>query len=109
MVIKMPKVTSFDSTKVTLTCDVRTVLNASERWVVQFVGSPGFIFNGIEERNVHYVCPYRKFDWGWGVDPWRERLLVKSFDFDRGVVTVYAISKDVESYIEFYVDTKEYK
>ncbi|QAU03862.1 hypothetical protein Henu6_gp8 [Acinetobacter phage Henu6] len=102
------KVNSFRAETTKLTCDVPTVRNTSERWVVQFVGSPGLMFNGIEERNVHFVCPYRKFPFGWAVDPWHERLLVKELDFKRGVVIAYATSKDVEKYIEFYVDEKEY-
>jgi hypothetical protein len=55
--------------------------------------------------NVHYVCPYRKFDWGWGIDPWQTRLLVKEFDFERGVVIVDGVTKE----LEFYVDEKVYK
>lgn len=105
----MAKVTSFDSTKVKLACDEPSIKNLSERWVVQFVGSPGFKFSTLfgqeEKSNVHYVCPYRKFDWGWGVDPWKTRLLVKEFDFERGVVIVDGITKE----LEFYVDEKEYK
>ena len=42
---------------------------------------------------------------GWGIDPWRVRLLVKEFDFERGVVIVDGITKE----LEFYVDEKEYK
>lgn len=41
----------------------------------------------------------------WGIDPWRVRLLVKEFDFERGVVIVDGITKE----LEFYVDEKEYK
>lgn len=96
------KVSSFRDAKVT--CNEPTVRNVSERWIVQFVGSPGFKFDGVERQNVHYVCPYRKFYFGWGVDPWRERFLVKEFDFDRGVVIVDGITKD----LEFYIDEKDY-
>lgn len=100
------KVSSFREVK--LTCDEPTVRNVSERWVVQFIGSPGYSFATMDGEatltNVHYVCPYRKFDWGWGVDPWRVRLLVKEFDFERGVAIVDGITKD----LEFYVDEKEY-
>lgn len=105
----MSKVLSFDANKVKLACDESSVRNLSERWVVQFVGSPGFDFitmGGSKNlTNVHYVCPYRKFPWGWGIDPWRTRLLVKEFDFERGVVIVDGITKE----LEFYVDEKEYK
>lgn len=98
------KVNSFRAETTKLTCDVPTVRNVSLRWVVQFVGSPGLKFNGVEHHNVHYVCPYRKYPFGWAVDPWHEKLLVKEFDFERGVVIADGISKD----IEFYVDEKEY-
>lgn len=105
----MGKVSSFRAEQVKLTCDEPTVHNLSERWVVQFIGAPGFKFttmtDTVELTNVHYVCPYRKFDWGWGIDPWRVRLLVKEFDFERGVVIVDGITKE----LEFYVDEKEYK
>lgn len=100
----MSKVSTFDANSVKLSCDEPSIRNTSERWVVQFVGAPGFSFNGVEHQNVHFVCPYRKFDWGWGIDPWRQRLLVKSFDFERGVVIVDGIIKE----LEFYVDNKEY-
>lgn len=104
----MAKVSSFRAEQVKLTCDEPSVQNLSERWVVQFVGAPGLKFttmtDSVELTNVHYVCPYRKFDWGWGIDPWRVRLLVKEFDFERGVVIVDGITKE----LEFYVDEKEY-
>ena len=63
----MGKVSSFRAEQVKLTCDEPTVRNLSERWVVQFVGAPGLNFATMSESknltNVHYVCPYRKFDW----------------------------------------------
>ncbi|CAL1777004.1 hypothetical protein BRC2024_QFGIOCBO_CDS_0015 [Acinetobacter phage vB_AbaM_PhT2-v2] len=40
-----------------------------------------------------------------GIDPWKTRLLVKDFDFERGIVTVDGVTKE----LEFYVDEKEYK
>jgi hypothetical protein len=105
----MGKVSSFRAEQVKLTCDEPTVRNLSERWVVQFVGAPGLDFATMGESknltNVHYVCPYRKFDWGWGIDPWQTRLLVKEFDFERGVVIVDGVTKE----LEFYVDEKVYK
>lgn len=97
----MAKVTSFDASQVKLTCDEPTIRNLSERWVVQFVGSPGFNFNGEEKCNVHYVCPYIKHpSHGWLIDPWKVRFLVKNIDHERGVVTVDGITKDVEFYVE---------
>ena len=105
----MGKVSSFRAEQVKLTCDEPTVHNLSERWVVQFVGAPGLNFATMDGcknlTNVHYVCPYRKFDWGWGIDPWQTRLLVKEFDFERGVVIVDGVTKE----LEFYVDEKVYK
>ena len=105
----MAKVSSFRPEQVTLTCDDSTVRNLSERWVVQFIGAPGLEFatmgDNVTLTNVHYVCPYRKFSWGWGIDPWKTRLLVKDFDFERGIVTVDGVTKE----LEFYVDEKEYK
>ncbi|AZU98695.1 hypothetical protein ABNavy97_194 [Acinetobacter phage AB-Navy97] len=105
----MAKVSSFRPEQVTLTCDEPTVRNLSERWVVQFIGAPGLEFatmgDNVTLTNVHYVCPYRKFSWGWGIDPWKTRLLVKDFDFERGIVTVDGVTKE----LEFYVDEKEYK
>lgn len=105
----MGKVSSFRAEQVKLTCDEPTVRNLSERWVVQFVGAPGLNFatmDGCKNLTiVHYVCPYRKFDWGWVDAPWQTRLLVKEFDFERGVVIVDGITKE----LEFYVDEKEYK
>ena len=103
----MGKVSSFRAEQVKLTCDEPTVRNLSERWVVQFVGAPGLNFATMDGcknlTNVHYVCPYRKFD--WGIDPWQTRLLVKEFDFERGVVIVDGVTKE----LEFYVDEKVYK
>ncbi|UYL85961.1 hypothetical protein vBAbaPDP45_183 [Acinetobacter phage vB_AbaM_DP45] len=105
----MAKVSSFRPEQVTLTCDEPTVRNLSERWVVQFIGAPGLEFatmgDNVTLTNVHYVCPYRKFPWGWGIDPWKTRLLVKDFDFERGIVTVDGVTKE----LEFYVDEKEFK
>lgn len=105
----MAKVSSFRPEQVTLTCDEPTVRNLSERWVVQFIGAPGLEFatmgDNVTLSNVHYVCPYRKFSWDWGIDPWKTRLLVKDFDFERGIVTVDGVTKE----LEFYVDEKEYK
>ncbi|AAT38489.1 hypothetical protein Acj133p085 [Acinetobacter phage 133] len=105
----MAKVSSFDSSKVKLTTDNDFIRNTiSERWVVQFVGAPGIQINtkdGIKTiTNAHYVCPYRKAPFGWTIDPWRVKFLVKDVNFETGVVTVDGIMHD----IEFYVDEKEY-
>lgn len=93
----MAKVSSFRSNEVQLSCDEPTIKNFSEFWVVQFVGAPGIKIhtkNGIETiTNKHYICPYRKFDFGWGVDPWRGKFLVEEFDFENGLVHADGITK----------------
>ncbi|ADG60093.1 hypothetical protein Acj9p193 [Acinetobacter phage Acj9] len=105
----MGKVSSFRSSEVKLTTDNDFITSViAERWVVQFIGAPGIEIqtkDGIKTiTNNHYVCPYRKFPFGWAIDPWKSKFLVKDFDFERGVVTVDGIMHD----IEFYVDEKEY-
>ena len=76
----------------------------SETWCVQFVGSPGLTFwtsstESEELRNVHYVCPYVKGDYGWGVYPYNHKFPVKSFDFETGIVVVNYFGKDVEFHV----------
>lgn len=82
----MAKVTSFRAETTKLSSDFGNIKHVSEYWVVQFVGAPGIMIGGKERTNVHYICPYRKFPFGWAVDPYTAKLLVKEFDFEKGLV-----------------------
>lgn len=98
----MSKVSSFR--KVKLTTDHKQLKGVSLYWSVQFVGAPGLKFwvsmaEMKELTNVHYVCPYRKFDWGWGVCGHECKFIVKKFDFDNGVAIVDWFGEEIQFYV----------
>lgn len=84
----MAKVTSFRPETTKLSSNFGNIKSVSEYWVVQFVGAPGIMIGGKIQSNVHYVCPYRKFPFGWAIDGHRIKMLVKEFDFENGKVLV---------------------
>lgn len=98
----MSKVPSFRN--VVLTTDHKQLKGVSMYWSVQFVGAPGISFwVSMAERkeltNVHYVCPYRKFDWGWGVCGHECRFIVKEFDFENGIAKVDWFGEILDFYV----------
>lgn len=98
----MSKVTSFR--EVTLTTDHKQLKGFSQYWKVQFVGAPGLKFwvsmtECKELQNVHYVCPYREFGWGYGVCGHEAKFLVKELDFENGIAKVDWFGEILDFYV----------